>query len=140
VDRGLVIKVHRDLEELESRNKYLSITASANNLTFSFSCTYSLLQLRIAMGSDTPLHSPHEMLNFSISRSSAAVLSPRLGRLTIAGRKPILTPHYIPLTSRGVVPHLAHDVMRDNTSIGSLYIGLEDCTCPEIEERRSEAY
>ncbi|KAL4759450.1 tRNA-ribosyltransferase family protein [Aspergillus foveolatus] len=66
------------------------------------------------------------MLNFSISRSSAAVLSPRLGRLTIAGRKPILTPHYIPLTSRGVVPHLAHDVMRDNTSIGSLYIGLED--------------
>ncbi|KAL4815325.1 tRNA-guanine transglycosylase family protein [Aspergillus spinulosporus] len=78
------------------------------------------------MGSDTPLHSPHEMLNFSISRASAAVLSPRLGRLTIAGRKPILTPHYIPLTSRGVVPHLAHDVMRDSTSIGSLYIGLED--------------
>ncbi|KAL4942917.1 hypothetical protein BDV06DRAFT_211488 [Aspergillus oleicola] len=62
------------------------------------------------------------MLKFSLLGSSPAVLSPRLGSLTLAGRKPISTPHYIPLTSRGAVPHLAHDVMRDNTSLGSLYI------------------
>ncbi|KAL4913129.1 tRNA-guanine(15) transglycosylase-like protein [Aspergillus aurantiobrunneus] len=80
----------------------------------------------ITMGSDTLLRPPNEILNFNILGSSAAVLSPRLGRLAIAGRKPISTPHYIPLTSRGVVPHLAHDVMHDNTSIGSLFIGLED--------------
>ncbi|KAL4788500.1 tRNA-guanine transglycosylase family protein [Aspergillus varians] len=78
------------------------------------------------MGSDTIRQPPNEMLKFSLLGSSAAVLSPRLGRLAIAGRKPISTPHYIPVTSRGMVPHLAHDVMHDNTSIGSLFIGLED--------------
>ncbi|KAL4870261.1 hypothetical protein BDV12DRAFT_166473 [Aspergillus spectabilis] len=78
------------------------------------------------MGSDTPIQLSKEMFNFSLLGSTAAVLAPRLGRLTIAGRNPISTPHYIPLTSRGIVPHLAHDVMRDNTSIDSLFIGLED--------------
>jgi hypothetical protein len=68
------------------------------------------------------------MFNFSLLGSAAAVLAPRLGRLSIAGRKPISTPNYVPLTSRGAVPHLSHDVMRDNTSISSLFIGLEDCT------------
>ncbi|KAL4923741.1 tRNA-ribosyltransferase family protein [Aspergillus undulatus] len=74
------------------------------------------------------------MLNFHLLGSSAAVLSPRLGRLAIAGRKPISTPHYVPLTSRGVVPHLAHDVMRDSTTIGSLYIGLEDCLRQQLKK------
>lgn len=79
------------------------------------------------MGSDMPSQSAGEMFNFSLLGSSASILAPRVGRLTIAGRKPISTPHYIPLTSRGAVPHLAHDVMRDSTSIGSLFFGLEDC-------------
>ncbi|BCS27598.1 tRNA-ribosyltransferase family protein [Aspergillus puulaauensis] len=78
------------------------------------------------MGSDMPSQSAGEMFNFSLLGSSASILAPRVGRLTIAGRKPISTPHYIPLTSRGAVPHLAHDVMRDSTSIGSLFFGLED--------------
>lgn len=79
------------------------------------------------MGSDGPSQSEGEMFNFNLLGSSASILTPRVGRLTIAGRKPISTPHYIPLTSRGAVPHLAHDVMRYNTSIGSLFVGLEDC-------------
>ncbi|KAL4801629.1 tRNA-guanine(15) transglycosylase-like protein [Aspergillus unguis] len=78
------------------------------------------------MASDSPPDSSDQMLNFNLLTSSAAVLSPRLGRLTIPGRKPISTPHYVPLTSRGVVPHLAHDVMRDSTAIDSLFVGLED--------------
>ncbi|KAL4964426.1 tRNA-ribosyltransferase family protein [Aspergillus stella-maris] len=77
------------------------------------------------MAQDTP-QPPTEMLKFSLLGSPPAVLSVRLGKLAIPGRKPISTPHYIPLTSRGAVPHLAHDVMRDNSSIGCLYIGLED--------------
>ncbi|PWY79627.1 tRNA-guanine transglycosylase family protein [Aspergillus heteromorphus CBS 117.55] len=75
------------------------------------------------MGSESSPQSPDEMLSFNVTPS---VLSPRLGRLAIAGRKPISTPHYIPLSSRGIVPHIAQDVMRDHTAIGSLFVGLED--------------
>ncbi|KAH1905261.1 hypothetical protein KXV22_005161 [Aspergillus fumigatus] len=72
--------------------------------------------------------SPDEMVNFTLlSPATAPILAPRLGNLAIAGRKAIPTPNYIPLTSRGAVPHIAHDVMRDQTAIGSLFIGLEDC-------------
>ncbi|KAL2846099.1 tRNA-guanine(15) transglycosylase-like protein [Aspergillus pseudoustus] len=77
------------------------------------------------MGSDNTEDSPNEMFKFSLLGSAAAVLAPRLGRLAIAGRKPISTPHYVPLTSRGMVPHLAHDVMRDSTAIGSLFMEKE---------------
>jgi hypothetical protein len=84
--------------------------------------------LTIAMVADNSQRPSDEMFNFSLLGSAAAVLAPRLGRLSIAGRKPISTPNYVPLTSRGAVPHLAHDVMQDNTLIESLFIGLEDCT------------
>ncbi|OJJ48510.1 hypothetical protein ASPZODRAFT_140800 [Penicilliopsis zonata CBS 506.65] len=67
-----------------------------------------------------------EMCQFTILKGAAPVLAPRLGRLVLAGRKPISTPHFVPLTSRGTVAHLSHDVMRDQTSIASLYCGLED--------------
>jgi queuine tRNA-ribosyltransferase len=80
------------------------------------------------MGSNASQRSPDEMLNFSLLNSAtASTLAPRLGKLTLAGRNPILTPHYIPLTSRGAVPHIAHDVMREQTAISGLYFGLEDC-------------
>ena len=84
------------------------------------------------MGSETPSQHPEEMfkinLDFSVlNPSTNPILAPRLGRLGVASRKPVATPHYIPLTSRGVVPHLTHDVVRDQTAISSLYIGLEDC-------------
>lgn len=72
---------------------------------------------------------PSNMVSFNILGSPASIMAPRTGSLSIAGRKALSTPHYIPLTTRGSVPHIAHDVMRDQTSISSLYIGLEDCTC-----------
>ncbi|KAE8380826.1 tRNA-guanine(15) transglycosylase-like protein [Aspergillus bertholletiae] len=79
------------------------------------------------MGSNASQRSSNDMVNFSLFNSAtASTLAPRLGKLAIAGRNPILTPHYIPLTSRGAVPHIAHDVMRGQTAVNSLYFGLED--------------
>lgn len=66
-------------------------------------------------------------MTFSVLASTAPVLAPRVGKLAIPGRKVLATPHHVPLTSRGTVPHVAHDVMRDHTEINSLYAGLEDC-------------
>ncbi|EAW14760.1 tRNA-ribosyltransferase family protein [Aspergillus clavatus NRRL 1] len=78
--------------------------------------------------SEMPSQSTDEMVHFTLlSPAAAPILAPRLGKLAIAGRKAISTPNYIPLTSRGSVPHVAHDVMREQTAIGSLFIGLEDC-------------
>ncbi len=54
-------------------------------------------------------------------------LAARLGYLNLPGRKPINTPHHLAVTSRGVVPHLAHDMFRDHTSIEGVYVALEDC-------------
>ncbi|KAJ5570897.1 Queuine tRNA-ribosyltransferase [Penicillium sp. DV-2018c] len=65
-------------------------------------------------------------MSFTVLASTAPVLAPRVGKLAIAGRKTIATPHHVPLTSRGTVPHVAHDVMRQHTEINSLYAGLED--------------
>src|SRR5690625_173250 len=70
---------------------------------------------------------PDEMLSFNVLNSAPSVLAPRLGRLSLEGRKALQTPCYVPLTSRGTLPHITHDMMRDHTSIGSLYVGLEDC-------------
>lgn len=66
-------------------------------------------------------------MSFSLLGSGAPVLAPRVGNLTLPGRKAIATPHHVPLTSRGTVPHIAHDVMRDHTAINSIYAGMEDC-------------
>ncbi|GMG32442.1 unnamed protein product [Aspergillus oryzae] len=79
------------------------------------------------MDSDASQRPPNDMVNFGLLNSAtASTLAPRLGKLAIAGRNAILTPHYIPLTSRGTVPHIAHDVMREQTAISGLYFGLED--------------
>lgn len=70
----------------------------------------------------------HETVNFNLlNLATAPVMAPRLGKMAIAGRKAISTPHYIPLSTRGAVAHIAHDIMRDQTTISSLYVGLEDC-------------
>ncbi|KAJ5134480.1 hypothetical protein N7526_005845 [Penicillium atrosanguineum] len=65
-------------------------------------------------------------MNFSILGSAAPVLAPRVGKLAIPGRQAISTPHFVPLTTRGAVSHIAHDVVRKETAINSLFIGLED--------------
>ncbi|KAN0080852.1 tRNA-guanine(15) transglycosylase-like protein [Elaphomyces granulatus] len=63
---------------------------------------------------------------FNVLHPAPAVFAPRVGMFVLPGRKPVHTPHYLSLTSRGAVPHLTQDVMRDHTSISSLYIALED--------------
>lgn len=64
------------------------------------------------------------------SASSAGGLAARVGRFVLPNRKPIQTPHYITITSRGAVPHISPDLVRNSTAIGSLYVGLEDCMQP----------
>ena len=52
---------------------------------------------------------------------------PRLGRLSFPGRDAIDTPNFIPASSRGVIPHVTPDMMRDYLSVNSVYAALEDC-------------
>jgi len=70
---------------------------------------------------------PDEMLSFDILKG-AHTLAPRLGRLTLPNRKPIKTPNYVGITSRGIVPHLSQDTFAKHTSIDAVYLALEDCT------------
>ena len=71
-------------------------------------------------------HLPSEM--FTIIKSTTNTLAPRLGRLTLPGRAAIETPHYLAITSRGVVPHLTQDTFARDTNIKGVYVPLEDCT------------
>lgn len=68
---------------------------------------------------------PEEM--FSIIKNANHALGPRLGRLSLPGRRIIETPHYLGLTSRGTIPHISQDTFRRDTSITSVYVPLEDC-------------
>jgi hypothetical protein len=53
--------------------------------------------------------------------------SARRGVLSVPGRLSVQTPHYTAITSRGSVPHLSQDTLRDQTSINGVYVALEDC-------------
>ena len=64
---------------------------------------------------------------FDILAQEACDSEARLGSLSIPGRTVIHTPHYVALSSRGVVPHLTQDMMADNTAIQGIYAALEDC-------------
>ena len=68
---------------------------------------------------------PPEM--FTIIKSNANSLGPRLGRLTLKGRNALDTPNYLGNTSRGAVPHITPDTMACDTSIFGVYVALEDC-------------
>lgn len=69
---------------------------------------------------------PDEM--FNIIKSTTHTLSPRLARLALPGRRILDTPHYLAITSRGVVPHITQDTFRRDTDINGVYVALEDCT------------
>ncbi|OAL43123.1 tRNA-guanine transglycosylase [Pyrenochaeta sp. DS3sAY3a] len=64
------------------------------------------------MSADAPIPKldqlPREMLEFAILKSTGA-LAPRIGRLSLAGRKSIATPGFIGNTSRGAIPHISQD-------------------------------
>ncbi len=74
-----------------------------------------------------PLTTLGNPLTFDLRAQDPSVSEPRLGTLSLRGRKTIDTPHYVALSSRGAVPHLTQDMMRDNTAISGIYAALEDC-------------
>ena len=76
---------------------------------------------------------PAEMLSFTLAQFEVSSMGARLGRLLRAGKKPLFTPGYVATTSRGVVPHVSHDVLRKHTAIQGVYIALEDCTSPNSQ-------
>lgn len=78
---------------------------------------------------------PPEMLEFALLKTSGA-LAPRLGRLTLPGRKTILTPGFLGNTSRGAVPHISQDNFR-SVSINGVYVALEDCACSRFESTKT---
>lgn len=70
---------------------------------------------------------PPELFSFALHASAPSDTGPRCGTLSFPNRAPIATPHYIALSSRGVVPHITQDTMRSSTSITGIYAALEDC-------------
>jgi queuine tRNA-ribosyltransferase len=69
---------------------------------------------------------PPEMLDFTLLKTTGA-LAPRLGRLSLPGRKSILTPGLIGNTSRGVIPHISQDNFANRVELNGVYVALEDC-------------
>lgn len=72
---------------------------------------------------------PQNMFKFTLQNPVSAAAGPRLGCISRAGKQAIATPSWVPVTSRGAMPHLTPDVIRDHTAIRSVYAGLEDCIC-----------
>jgi len=64
---------------------------------------------------------------FTILKPSPRNLGPRLAQLALPSKKPIQTPHYLALTSRGVVPHITQDTFATETGVSGVFAGLEDC-------------
>lgn len=64
--------------------------------------------------------------SFNTSVSEAGANGSRRGNVHFPGRKTIQTPHYLALSSRGIVSHLSQDMMREHTSVTGLYTALED--------------
>ena len=70
-----------------------------------------------------------QMFSFRMIKAPLPGRGARLGRLTTAGSSvPIDTPSFLAPSSRGVVPHLSHDNLREHTAIRGVYLALEDCT------------
>ncbi|RFU73672.1 trna-guanine transglycosylase family [Trichoderma arundinaceum] len=63
-----------------------------------------------------------ELIGSAAADGSAA----RLGKLSLPGRKAIETPNFFAVTSRGAVPHVTPDNLRKHTSVGGVYMALED--------------
>ena len=64
---------------------------------------------------------------FHVTAPTAREDGVRLGTLIMQGRIEIRTPHYLALSSRGAVPHVSQDLMREDTALKGIYTALEDC-------------
>ena len=65
--------------------------------------------------------------SFKLESPDLCANNPRIGRLFFQNRMQIETPYYVAVSSRGAVPHLSQDMVRDNTRINAMYTALEDC-------------
>ena len=77
----------------------------------------------------SPTAGDGNMFSFNILPSpSIAGTSARLGRLIVSKGHVLDTPTFVSQGSRGVVPHLSHDNLRNHTHIKGVYTALEDCS------------
>jgi len=77
----------------------------------------------------SPTAGDGNMFSFNILPSpSIAGTSARIGRLIVSKGYVLDTPTFISQSSRGVVPHLSHDTLRNHTNIKGVYTALEDCS------------
>jgi queuine tRNA-ribosyltransferase accessory subunit len=81
---------------------------------------------------------PAEMIEFALLKTTGA-LAPRLARLSLSGRKTILTPAFIGNTSRGVIPHVSQDNFAKSVDVSGVYVPLEDCTHTHAHARTTAA-
>lgn len=72
-------------------------------------------------------------VSFDLTSPESKDNGPRLGQLSFQRRRAMDTPHYLALSSRGTVPHVSQDMMRDHSGIRGLYVALEDCESFYIE-------
>jgi queuine tRNA-ribosyltransferase accessory subunit len=59
--------------------------------------------------------------------TSADGAAARLGRLALPQRRPVETPNFLDITSRGSIPHLTPDVVGKHVRSHGAYYALEDC-------------
>lgn len=90
----------------------------------------NLKRIGLRMSAEAPISNldqlPPEMMEYVLLKTKGA-LAPRLGRISLAGRKSIPTPGFIGNTSRGVIPHISPDTFRKSVDLNGVYIPLEDC-------------
>ena len=71
-----------------------------------------------------------EGMGFQILKTAVGGGGARLGRLCLPNRAPVQTPAYVPVTSRGTIPHLTSDNVDRHTSFDAAFMALEDCMPP----------
>ncbi|KAH9904962.1 tRNA-guanine transglycosylase [Xylariomycetidae sp. FL2044] len=72
------------------------------------------------------IHGGKEELFQITNRIASDAIAARTGRLRLPKRKPIDTPNYIGITSRGAIPHMTPDVVTKHSDLGGVHLALED--------------
>ncbi|KAI0009067.1 tRNA-guanine transglycosylase [Xylariaceae sp. FL0662B] len=68
-----------------------------------------------------------ENLMFNVLKNAVVKgVGPRVGQLSLPKRKPVDTPNFFGITSRGVIPHVTPDVLSKHTNLAGAYMALED--------------
>ena len=137
---------------IQSFNHY-PCQCSQQNSTWEQQCMWTLVNLRRVVGRRTYLgtwmanassapersgSSKPSLLDFEIVEPQGVGKPARCGLLSFRDRRSIQTPHYIASSSRGTVPHVSQDNLREHTCVSSLYAGLEDCEDPFVLRWLSE--